>query len=112
MSKKEDGKKVVDEIKSRIPKQCTSESVINDQPRLNKMSEGFTMANIVLSEFRKQISEFRKQISDYETAIDEIYERIPKNLQGKTGGHGRKSKNRRNKIVFKKRRTRRRRRKF
>ena len=106
MSKKEDGyTKVVDEINSRISKQCTSESVINDQPRLNKMSEGFTMANIVLSERRKQISE-------YETAIDEIYERIPKNLQGKTGGHGRKSKNRRNKIVFKKRRTRRRRRKF
>ena len=91
MSKKEDGKKVVDEIKYRIPKQCTSESVINDQPRLNEISKGF---------------------ADYETAIDRIYERIPKNLQGKTGGHGRKSKNRRNKIVFKKRRTRRRRRKF
>jgi len=103
MSKKEDGyKKVVDKIKSRIPKQCTSESVINDQPRLNKMSEGFTMANIVLSEFRKQISE-------YEKAIDEIHEVIKKKF-GVKGG--RKSKNRRNKIVFKKRRTRRRRRKF
>ena len=94
MSKKEDGyTKVVDEINSRISKQCTSESVINDQPRLNKMSEGFTMANIVLSERRKQISE-------HETAIDEIYERIPKNLQGKTGGHGRKSKNRRKQGFF------------
>lgn len=81
-------KKVVDKINSRISKQCTSESVINDQPRLNEISNMF---------------------DDYEKAIDEILKVIKKKVEVKGG---RKSKNRRNKIVFKKRRTRRRRRKF
>lgn len=98
--------KTIEEVKNeeltkmmaKLEKQCTSPSVISDLDRLYRAAEGFTMSKILSSE--------------YETAIDRIFERIPKNLQGKTGGHGRKSKNRRNKIVFKKRRTRRRRRKF